>query len=69
MTRTLAEFAKELNIPLRPFGKSEVSYHVFDREVPLERDKWELFHLSDYAVSSAVSGPAYVLTPRMGKGI
>ena len=27
---------------------------------------WHLFHLTDYAVASAVSGPGYYLTPRRG---
>ncbi len=26
--------------------------------------KWDLFHLTDYAVSSSVSGPSYILAPR-----
>lgn len=63
MAKTLKSFAA-CKFPLRQYGKEPGVYLVFESDVPSNADKWELFHLADYVVSSAVSGPAYVLTPR-----
>lgn len=34
---------------------------VFIPPNAVEADRWELHHLTDYKVSSAVSGPSYIL--------
>ena len=59
---TFAQFCNELAIVPAPYGKPDsVARLVFADDIP---DKWALFHLDDYRVSSAVSGPGYVLVPR-----
>jgi hypothetical protein len=37
---------------------------VFTQEIPNSGYAWDLFHLSDYVVVSAESGPSYYLMPR-----
>lgn len=61
---TLDEFLAKHNIPLRAYGKGGGVYLVFDRELPAGA-KQEMHRLRDYYVSSAVSGPGYVLCVRI----
>lgn len=63
---TLAGWAAAFNVPVAPYGSNWAtpSKIVFERDLPHGTAKWELFHLTDYAVTATVSGPAYVLMPR-----
>lgn len=59
-----ADFMGQHDIPLRPYGRRADCFLLFASEVPANA-KWDLYHLDDYYVSSAVSGPGYVLCGRI----
>ncbi len=61
---TLAEWLRKYSAQDRPYGSNSATRHLFSGDIPHEDARWELFHLTDYVVSSAVSGPAYVLVQR-----
>lgn len=60
---TLAAWSKKYNVRVH---HSETGYkcRVFERDIPNAQAKRELYHLSDYIVSAAISGPAFALSPR-----
>lgn len=63
---TLQDFCTRNGAQTRPYGKSDSVLHMFTSE--LSRDAmWDLFHLSDYVVSSSLSGPAVALVPKGGE--
>ena len=68
---TFAEFCAGLDLRPMVYGKPDsVARLVFERDVPMpmlgdERpNRWDMYHLDDFHVSSVVSGPGYVLVPR-----
>lgn len=65
---TLAEFLTQLGTVRRPYGRSDsLAVLVFDIELghdPDKKNRIQLYSLSDYVVTSVVSGPGFVLSPR-----
>ena len=58
---TLQEWGQKHNVTPREYPRG--GKQVMDRK--LDRTAiWELYHLSDYYVSGAYSGPSYALFPR-----
>jgi hypothetical protein len=77
-TMTLNEWRKVYKVPV--FVSAPCSYHkrieadeplpagafltVFESDCPDSGPLWDMYHLVDYIVTAAVSGPARTLTPR-----
>jgi hypothetical protein len=59
---TLHDYLTQHSAMTHTYGADGRSRMLFERDVPRE-SLWDLFHLSDFVVSAAVSGPAYVLYP------
>ena len=61
---TLAEWLAKYNARAHRYGAEDsLAVMVFDSDTPGPDARWELYHLTDYAVTSSVSGPARVLCP------
>jgi hypothetical protein len=61
----LATFLANRGIPLRRYGKGTGCYLILADELPTPSDRAQLYRLQDYYVSSAVSGPGYVVCVRI----
>jgi hypothetical protein len=63
---TLDAWSKKYNVRVH---HSETGYkcRVFERDIPNASAKRELYHLSDFVVSAAISGPAFALSPRKAR--
>jgi hypothetical protein len=60
--KTLENFLNETRATLRPYG-TDGSYLVLIKEIP-SGSFFDLYHLIDYVVSAAISGPGYIMSPR-----
>jgi hypothetical protein len=62
---TFTQFRQKYHIPNRVCGINKLGRIVYDFDFDSHKGaRQDLFRLSDYFVSSAVSGPGYVLVPR-----
>jgi len=62
---TFTQFCQEYHIPDRVCGTNKLGRIVYVFDLDSHKGACQdLFRLSDYVVSSAVSGPGYVLVPR-----
>lgn len=66
---TLAQWSDMYGVQIAR-SASGYAVRVFEDDMPLRGTKagndarWNLFHLADYVVSAAISGPAYALRQR-----
>ncbi len=61
---TLHDFLTEHGTRTMAYGNDGYSRLIFERDYP-RAASWDLFHLSDFVIVAAVSGPGFVLVPHL----